>query len=308
MNNRIFSFPESGGPMKTRETLKKIGFILIAFLPFIAALVIQVAASLIGMFFLFLSVYLKSPLSFNSELFYNALLGTQFNSAVMVIYSMITVLLLGTWYKVASTPRRVPRRRISQVVRPGMLAALVILAASLQYLSSFLINFTAYLKPDWLKAYTVLLETAGMNDITLLLVLYSVIIGPVCEELIFRGVMLYYAQKALPFWAANLFQALLFGVYHMNIVQGIYAFLVGIFCGLIFHYGKSIYLSIGFHMLFNFWGTFLVFLIVGSSSSFVNMVIFAVTILLTAGGLLLYKRSAAARNKLSCTADAKLTL
>lgn len=289
--------------MKAQSTLKKINFILIALLPFLAALAIQTAASLIGMFFLFLYVYLQSPLNFQSELFYQTLLSTQFNTNVMVVYSSITVLLLGTWYKVASSPRRVPRRRISQIVRPGMVAALLMLAASLQYLSAYLINFVAYLRPDWLQAYNDLLDSAGMNEMTLMLILYSVIIAPICEELIFRGVMLHYAKKAIPFWCANLFQALLFGVYHMNLMQGIYAFLVGIFCGLIFHYGNSIYLSIGFHMLFNFWGTFLNFLIVGSSNTFVSLLILAAALLVTAAGLILYMRSAAARCRFTAPAE-----
>ena len=60
------------------------------------------------------------------------------------------------------------------------------------------------------------------DEPSLILVLYSVLIGPVCEELIFRGLTLKYAKRAMPFWVANFLQALLFGVFHMNMIQDVY--------------------------------------------------------------------------------------
>ena len=42
--------------------------------------------------------------------------------------------------------------------------------------------------PDWLQQYNELFETSGITDTTFVTVLYSVILAPICEELIFRGV------------------------------------------------------------------------------------------------------------------------
>ncbi|MFQ7713992.1 MAG: type II CAAX prenyl endopeptidase Rce1 family protein [Agathobacter rectalis] len=39
------------------------------------------------------------------------------------------------------------------------------------------------------------------------------------------------ARKALPFALANLMQAALFGLFHLNWIQGIYAFALGIVLG-----------------------------------------------------------------------------
>ena len=86
-------------------------------------------------------------------------------------------------------------------------------------------------------------------------VIYAVILGPVCEELVFRGVTMRLVRRALPFWAANLMQAVLFGIFHMNWIQGIYAFVLGLVLGWICEKGGSIYFSMFFHILFNFWGT-----------------------------------------------------
>lgn len=60
----------------------------------------------------------------------------------------------------------------------------------------------------------------------------------------------------MPFWVANFLQALLFGVFHMNMIQGVYAFVVGIVLGFICEKSRSIYPSMLFHILFNIWGTF----------------------------------------------------
>ena len=83
--------------------------------------------------------------------------------------------------------------------------------------------------------------------------IYAVILGPVCEELVFRGVTMRLVRRALPFWAANLMQAVLFGIFHMNWIQGIYAFVLGLVLGWICEKGGSIYFSMFFHILINFW-------------------------------------------------------
>ena len=139
----------------------------------------------------------------------------------------------------------------------ALVLGIICLVPGLQLLSSVLTNFFAYLFPQWMDFYVELMDSAGFTgQPSLLLILYAVILGPIEEELTFRGVILSSAKKALPFWAANFFQALLFGVFHMNFIQGIYAFFIGLFLGYICKRGASIWLSIFLHILFNLWGTF----------------------------------------------------
>ena len=66
-------------------------------------------------------------------------------------------------------------------------------------------------------------------------ILATVVLAPLVEEIFCRGLMLYFASRALRrFWAANLLQALGFAFLHMNWVQGIYAFLCGLVLGTLF--------------------------------------------------------------------------
>lgn len=283
--------------MRTKNLLKKFSFLLISLLPIISAIAIQFAAIFICFFFLGLSMYFGPQTDFTLEYFYNAVAGTGFNTAIMLLYSTVTIVLLGTWYRIASSPRRMPRRRAREIIHPKMLIALLILVAAMQYFSLYLVNLIAYLKPDWYENYMDLVKSAGLNDITVLLALYTIIAAPICEELIFRGVMLHYASKGLPFWVANIIQAVAFGAFHMNFVQGSYAFLLGILLGIVFHLGKSIYLPILFHVLFNIWGTLFSYPVYQGNSNIIHLLILTASLLAVAGGLSLYKSGINTRNR-----------
>ena len=83
------------------------------------------------------------------------------------------------------------------------------------------------------------------------------VIAPVLEELFFRFLILFSAKKFFPFYAANIIQAALFGIYHMNPVQGIYAFVLGLFIGYLVKRTGSVTNCICFHIVFNITGLLL---------------------------------------------------
>ncbi|MDF2804531.1 MAG: amino terminal protease family protein, partial [Anaerocolumna sp.] len=84
------------------------------------------------------------------------------------------------------------------------------------------------------------------------------------EEFIFRGVTLKKAQKVMPFIGANILQAILFGVYHGNLVQGVYAFILGLFLGFVCYQLQSLLASILLHMVINISGILFGFISVDS--------------------------------------------
>ena len=83
------------------------------------------------------------------------------------------------------------------------------------------------------------------------LLLYSGLLMPVLEELIFRALLFRVLRKWLPFWASMLTTSLAFGLYHGNLVQFVYASVLG--CLLAFLYEKygSIFAAILAHMCMN---------------------------------------------------------
>ena len=81
----------------------------------------------------------------------------------------------------------------------------------------------------------------------------AVCLAPIGEELLCRGVCLHFGKKALGnFWHANILQALVFGILHMNWVQGVYAFIIGIFLGILVERYNSLLPGMIVHFIVNF--------------------------------------------------------
>jgi len=88
---------------------------------------------------------------------------------------------------------------------------------------------------------------------------YPVIVSVICfalmpaiyEELIFRKLILQFLRNRLPDLAAILLSSLFFAVFHLNILQGVTAFIFGIFLAVVAIRTGSIVLCIYAHLLNN---------------------------------------------------------
>ncbi len=173
-------------------------------------------------------------------------------------YGLLCVLIFGRWYgKVFVAPFR--KKKSPQHPRGfsfHTVVAVFLLGVGLQYVTRLIVAVTAMVRPEWLTAYNALMSSAGYDDASIYLIVYSVLLAPVAEELIFRGLIFRYARYAFPFWVANVYQALLFGVIHGNYIQGIYAFVMGLVFGFVAHRGRGIKYSAPVHVVFNAVGYF----------------------------------------------------
>lgn len=104
---------------------------------------------------------------------------------------------------------------------------------------------------EMFPSYTTAVDMTFTGQSPILLIAYTVIGAPLAEELIFRfmtfGRMRYYLGSS---WAI-IFSALLFGVYHMNMIQFIYGTVVGIIFAAIYDRSGNIWITIGAHMGIN---------------------------------------------------------
>ncbi|MBZ9632898.1 CPBP family intramembrane glutamic endopeptidase [Clostridium sp. FP1] len=82
--------------------------------------------------------------------------------------------------------------------------------------------------------------------------LSGVVIAPIYEEVIFRGILLKGMASKINPTVALVVSALFFALMHMNIPQGINAFLLGLIIGAIYLNTASIYLCIFAHFVNNF--------------------------------------------------------
>lgn len=77
------------------------------------------------------------------------------------------------------------------------------------------------------------------------------IFGPVCEELVFRGIVHTGYRRSGNAIQAMFFSAFLFGLMHMNFNQTIYAFVIGFLLVLLKEVTGSMWGSVVYHVIFN---------------------------------------------------------
>lgn len=272
--------------------MKKVGYFFASFLPLLITFGVQFLAIFfmlgVAMLFLFPVVPGSQGVSSGFHALYQMLLDSDFNGAIMIIYSIVCIVIFGLWYYRSCGGDYLPEPK--KTFSGLQFAGVILLVPGAQFLCSYLISFLSLVFPHWLEQYERLMETAGLDEsITFILLVYSVLLGPINEELIFRGVTMRLARQALPFWAANILQAILFGILHGNWLQGCYAGALGLLLGFICEKGGSIYYSILLHILFNFWGTVIANLLTGVENTVASAIlILAATVVSVAAGLVLF--------------------
>ena len=84
-------------------------------------------------------------------------------------------------------------------------------------------------------------------------IIAAVCLAPIGEEFLCRGVCMHFGKKSFDkFWYANIFQALIFGILHLNWVQGVYAFFIGLVLGLLVEWYDSLLPAMLVHFIINF--------------------------------------------------------
>ncbi len=239
--------------------MKKVGQFFQCIAPFLCALCIQIVVSFLALTIVIFNRSMKladeGPIDPNAIA--NGLeevLSSEVVLAISILTAVICMLVFGLWYRHSSRKYGSEGRKVKFTLKS--ILYMVLLAVGLQFGLSMLLNAVAMIKPDWFDTYGDIMEQLGMGNSILSLV-YIALIAPISEELIFRGVILGYGKRFLPMAAANLLQALLFGIYHMNLVQGIYAFVLGMILGAVRISFNTLYASVLLHMFINVSGIFL---------------------------------------------------
>lgn len=86
---------------------------------------------------------------------------------------------------------------------------------------------------------------------SVLLFLWAVVLAPVLEELVFRGILLRMAERAAGTLPAVLISSLLFGWYHGNLSQGITAAVTGLALGYAYVKTDALLVSVVMHIAVN---------------------------------------------------------
>lgn len=201
---------------------------------------------------------------------------------IFLAYSVIGIIIFGSWYRYRFiNPFKGMQRNYQSGFTLLTILTLVIAAFGVQFVGDSIVSVMDRITPAIAASYHEQITTMGIGQsLSPLMLLYVVVLGPIMEELVFRGLIYRFARLALPFWGANVLQAALFAVMHGNLIQGIYAFIFGLVLGYIAHRGHGIRYSLFAHIAINALGCFFAGFFETVSSSFTGLAILIGVILI----------------------------
>lgn len=248
--------------------IKRAGWIGLSVCTLAAAICVQLVGSVVAVFAYAFTAGAKAAaqgLTDSQELMESIMSGMgDITGIAMALGGVLLLVVFIPWFYFGCGRPKVSRESAKRVFDPRALLVVILIAVGLNYGISCLMQVIYMLAPQVLESYMQLMESAGMG-VNVWTNAAAVILAPLGEELIFRGVVFHYARKAVSgmksakaaFWIANVIQALLFGVYHMNLVQGIYAFFIGLALGYLCQRYRSVIPGMLAHFVFNGMSTLL---------------------------------------------------
>ncbi len=136
-----------------------------------------------------------------------------------------------------------------------MTALTIILGSAFSLLISALLTYTRI--TEYFPSYEGVDEMLSTGSFAMRLITVG-IAAPVVEELCMRG-LVYNRLKSgkMPVVLAMVISSLIFGVIHLNLVQGLYAFVLGMVIVLIYEKFRTLWAPVLFHVAFNTFSQFL---------------------------------------------------
>lgn len=164
-----------------------------------------------------------------------------------MLLPIVWVFIFGIWYWYLTNGETIKNIK---VFTPKSIVVLLLLSVGYQVATTGFLDLILPYFEKLAEEYSELMKQ--LENANPWLTLFTVVIlAPISEELIFRGVIMKKACRFTNFAVANFLQALLFGLFHMNIVQGVYAFAGGLAMGYVAYQYRTILASIVFHLFFN---------------------------------------------------------
>lgn len=181
-----------------------------------------------------------------------------------IIYSLLLTLFyyLFIRHQNKKEPRYVLSRRIKILDLVYSLIAIVACLGISNIFMTYLLVIQERIPfvKEALEQYKELIDNVMIDEFPLVYFIGTVILVPICEELLFRGIIFSELKRAIPARYAIFLTALLFAIFHWQAVQSFYVFFAGFVITLCYYYSSSIKLSILLHIVYNFLGSGIIML------------------------------------------------
>lgn len=237
------------------------------FLPVIILLVIQLIVSVVASVYLSSSIFSAGVEDY--EDFINKVIDSfdtpDYIIGISLVYNIIAIVIFAIWYyklrkyeKATFEGAMENNPSGSKPVIWMVIFGIILITIGCQYVGAFIAEIMAMAFPALLAEYADIMGTAGIAvtgdtaySITPAIALFTVVAAPLAEELCYRGLCMSYAMKKLPLWGANILAAVLFGIMHGNLFQGIFTFAFALVLGYIYGKTRNLIITIVIHLLYN---------------------------------------------------------
>ena len=214
-----------------QDTLKSIIFV---FIPLLAATVLRVAVNFIDIIVVFLGhVFSKETHRQGEDAIelLNRSLNQPMNRAYVTLFMHLAFLLVfGIWYYRAFKKEERPLIRTKQglsALLPWRLPLIIVCGVLAQFFVGAALLLARGAFPKLFVSYDEMVSRLVGANASWVTLLATFLVAPIAEEFLFRGVVLGYARTFLKPLPAVLVSAVLFGLYHGNVIQFCYAFVIG---------------------------------------------------------------------------------
>ena len=153
-----------------------------------------------------------------------------------------------------------------EMVNPLKYSFVAFLGLSTMMAANYFVSLLMQFMPDFMiQSY----EDTGeiLNNASIgIQVLSTVVIAPIVEELIFRGLVFSKIRRISNVKIAAVLSALLFGIYHGNWIQAPYAFLMGLAAAYVYEKYKNILAPILLHASANLFSALILYYAIGANT------------------------------------------
>jgi membrane protease YdiL (CAAX protease family) len=237
--------------LKPPSGFGKVWYILYPILMFFG---VNIAVTIIAMIVVAVSITSENPFTGGDMMAYSMELGTKITEALtaqVILIQAITYFILSGLF-ILLFIRDIKKRGLykDKPEKNGILPY-IFMVLTVNGFSMFFVSLTNITKlyevfPSMLNA-----DEAISGQSPILVFVYTAILAPICEELLFRGMIFKRLRGMIPFVPAALISSVLFGLGHISVPQIIYTSILGFLFAYIYEKYGSILVTMFCHFALN---------------------------------------------------------
>ncbi|MEG1548040.1 MAG: CPBP family intramembrane glutamic endopeptidase [Clostridia bacterium] len=176
----------------------------------------------------------------------------QNSNMITMISNLLTLVVLMIIFR--ATRKRYSEQISLLPVQVSKLWPVVVMGAAMTFVVTAGMDMLP-IPEQWWESYEQLSSTLVAGS-PIIAFVSTVIVAPVVEEVVFRGLVYTRLRSGMPFIVAMLLECAIFAVLHGTAIWIAYAFLLAILMTLVFEAYGSIWASIALHITFNLFGSY----------------------------------------------------